>query len=103
MNHDQQVSGMRIRVIPLARRSSVVVMKFSAPKREATQNIAIAVIQRSAPRASPGPADGSALSGGYPVHPWSGAPPCTKKAHKMTIKPTKVVQNDIMSRTGNAM
>ena len=35
---------------------------------------------KSAPSPSPGPADGNALSGGYPVQPCSGAPPTTKKA-----------------------
>ena len=36
MNHAHTVSGMRIRVMPLARRSSVVVMKFSAPINDAS-------------------------------------------------------------------
>ena len=94
---------MRIMVMPLARRSRVVVMKFSAPISEATQKIAMLVIHKSAPSPSPGPADCSALNGGYPVQPCSGAPPETKKAAIITTKPTKVVQNESMFRTGNAM
>ena len=49
---------MRIRVMPLARRSSMVVMKFSAPISDATQKIAMLMIHRSAPSCSPGPALG---------------------------------------------
>src|SRR5215472_17355941 len=96
MNQDQTVSGMRISVMPLARRSSVVVMKFRAPISDAMQKIAMLVIHRSAPRASPGPADGSALSGAYPVQPCRGAPPPTKKAANRVMNPTNVVQNDNM-------
>ena len=50
-------------VIPLARRSKVVVMKFKAPISEAMQKIAMLVIHRSAPNCSPGPALGRALRG----------------------------------------
>src|SRR5215469_15904870 len=103
MNHDQTVSGIRISVMPLARRSSVVVMKFSAPINDAIQKIAMLVIHKSAPSPSPGPAEGTALSGGYPVQPWSGGPPVTKNAAKRTMNATNVVQNDSMFRTGNAM
>ena len=63
MNHDHTVSGMRIMVMPLARRSRTVVMKFSAPISDATQKIAMLVIHKSAPSCSPGPALGNALSG----------------------------------------
>ena len=94
---------MRIMVMPLARRSSVVVMKFSAPISDATQKIAMLVIQRSAPSPSPGPADGMALNGGYPVQPCSGAPPDTKNAAMIVTKATNVVQNESMFKTGNAM
>ena len=62
-NHAQQVSGMRIKVMPFARMSSVVVMKFSAPINAPRQKIAMLMIHRSAPKPSPGPAEGSALSG----------------------------------------
>src|SRR5579864_2920313 len=103
MNHDHTVNGIRIMVMPLARMSSVVVRKFNAPINDATQKIAMLVIHRSAPNPSPGPADGSALSGAYPVQPCSGAPPDTKNAARMTMNPTNVVQNDSMFRTGNAM
>src|SRR5580700_4701725 len=103
MNHDQQVNGMRIIVMPLARISSVVVRKFNAPISEAKQKIAMLVIQRSAPSPSPGPACGIALSGGYPVQPCSGAPPDTKNAAMIVTKATNVVQNESMFSTGNAM
>ena len=56
MNHDHTVNGMRIMVMPLARMSSVVVRKFSAPISDARQKIAMLVIHRSAPSPSPGPA-----------------------------------------------
>src|SRR5579862_3075740 len=103
MNQDQQVSGMRIMVMPLARRSSVVVIKFNAPISEAMQKIAMLVIHKSAPSCSPGPDELSALSGGYPVQPCSGAPPDTKNAAMIVMNPTKVVQNESMFRTGKAM
>ncbi len=61
-NHAQQVSGMRNSDMPRARRSSVVVMKFSAPISEATQKIAMLMIHRSSPNPRPGPAEGMALS-----------------------------------------
>jgi hypothetical protein len=63
-NQDQTVSGSRIMLIPRARRSSVVVMKFKAPSREAMQNRAMLTIHKSSPRPRPGPAEGIALSGG---------------------------------------
>src|SRR2546425_914830 len=56
-------SGLRILVMPLARISSVVVMKFRAPISAPMQKIAMLIIHRSAPRPSPGPADCNALSG----------------------------------------
>ena len=67
------------------------------------QKIAMLVIHKSAPSPSPGPADGSALSGAYPVHPCSGAPPVTKNAAMITMNATNVVQNESMFRTGNAI
>ena len=44
-------------------------MKLSAPSRDATQKIAMLMIQRFMPAPCPGPADGIALNGAYPVHP----------------------------------
>ena len=44
-SHVQQVSGMRIRVMPLERRSTVVAMKLIAPIRDAPQKIAMLRIQ----------------------------------------------------------
>src|SRR5580700_2070255 len=80
MNHAQVQSGIRIKVMPLARRSRVVAMKFSAPSNEAAQKMAIDNPQQLAPHCMPGPASlPTALSGAY------------------------VVQNDIMLKRGNAM
>ena len=64
MNHAQHVSGMRIIDIPLTRISSVVVMKFSALINAPMQKSAMLMIHMSAPGPSPGPAVGTALSGG---------------------------------------
>src|SRR5260370_1816370 len=102
MNHDHTVNVMRIIVMPLARMSSVVVKKFNAPISDAKQKIAMLVIHKSAPSPSPGPADCSALSGGYPVHPCSGAPPDTNKAATITTKATNVIPHESMVSTGNA-
>ena len=49
MNQDHTVNGIRIIVIPLARRSSVVVMKLRAPISDARQKMAMLVIHKSAP------------------------------------------------------
>src|ERR1700738_5277650 len=103
INQAQHVSGMRIIDMPLARISSVVVMKFSALINAPTQNNAMLMTHRSAPGPSPGPADCSALSGGYPVQPCSGAPPTTKKADSITMYPSNVTQNESIFRTGKAM
>jgi len=51
----QHVSGMRIRLMPLHRRSTVVAMKLIAPISEAPQKIAILIIHRVCPIPSPGP------------------------------------------------
>ena len=50
-NHVQQVSGMRIRVMPLQRRSTVVAMKLMAPISEAPQKIAMLRIHSVLPHA----------------------------------------------------
>src|SRR5437763_6271186 len=65
VNQDQHVSGMRIRDMPRVRMLSKVVMKFKAPSSEATQKMAIEVIQSVTPAPCPGPAIlPSALNGG---------------------------------------
>ena len=61
---ETNVSGIRISESPRARRSSVVVMKFSAPISDAMQNTAMLHSQRSSPSPCPGPACGIADSGG---------------------------------------
>src|SRR5439155_21238 len=69
VNQAQQVSGMRIRDIPLVRMFRSVVMKFRAPSREPTQKIAMLITQRVTPIPCPGPAiSPSALKGAYCVH-----------------------------------
>src|ERR1700730_5859773 len=49
MNHAQTVIGRRGRVMPFARRSMVVTLKFSALARAAAQNRAMLAIQRVTP------------------------------------------------------
>ena len=63
-NHAQHVKGMRINFMPRALMSRVVVMKLSEPSNAPTQNMAILVIHKSAPKPSPAPAERNALSGG---------------------------------------
>src|ERR1700726_4977975 len=64
MNHAQVQMGMRMRVMPLARRSRVVAIKLSAPSREPMQKMAIEMAQRFLPQPMPGPASlPTALSG----------------------------------------
>ena len=64
-NHVQQVSGMRIKVMPRVRSLTVVVMKLTALSTEATQKRPMLVSHKSVPRPCPGPAEATALSGGY--------------------------------------
>ena len=76
----QQVSGMRIRVMPLRAGRPVVAMKLIAPISEAPQKTAMLRIQSVCPMPCPGPAmRPTALSGGYAVQPASGAPPCDEE------------------------
>ena len=64
MNHAQVENGMRARDIPLVRKSSVVVMKFSDPSSCATQNRAMEIAHSVWPSPCPGPASlPTALSG----------------------------------------
>ena len=46
MSQAHTVSGMRISVMPLARRSIVVVMKLIAPSKDAAQKIARPTIHK---------------------------------------------------------
>src|SRR6267143_3302834 len=104
MNHAQVQMGMRIRVIPFARKSSVVEMKFSEPSNCPIQNSEIDIAQRFWPHPRPGPASlPTALSGAYVVQPEIGGPSGMKNAMNKTRKATKVTQNDIMLNRGNAM
>src|SRR5271155_5016082 len=64
MNQAQVQMGMRMKVMPLARRSMVVAMKFNAPSSEPAQNRAMEMAHRFCPQPRPGPAsEPTALSG----------------------------------------
>src|SRR5438309_180096 len=97
MNQAQALKGIRQRLIPLVRISSVVVMKFNAPSNWPMQKRAIEVAQRTTPVPSPGPAtDPTALRGAYWVHPPRVGPSPTKKDEIRATNPANVIQNDIM-------
>src|SRR3974377_185954 len=92
-NHAQVHSGMRMSVMPLARKSRVVAMKFSAPRSDATQKIAIETPHRLPPHPTPGPASlPAALSGVYSVQPAIGGPSGMKNASINTTHAANVVQ-----------
>ena len=104
MNHAQVQMGMRIKVMPFARRSRVVAMKLSEPSNWPMQKIAMEITHRFCPQPSPGPASlPTALSGAYAVQPESGGPSGIKNAASKTTKPTKVTQKDIMLNRGKAI
>src|SRR5208283_5590697 len=104
MNHAQVQMGMRIKVMPLARRSRVVAMKFSAPSKDPMQKMAIDMPHRLAPHCMPGPASlPTALSGVYSVHPAMGGPSGMTNASINTTQAMKVTQKDIMLKRGKAM
>ena len=64
-NQDHTVRGIRMRVIPSVRMSMVVVMKFKAPSKAATQKMAMLTIHKVWPVPNPGPAiSPNALRGG---------------------------------------
>src|SRR6267154_78354 len=97
MNHAQVQIGMRIRVMPLARRSRVVAIKLSAPSREPMQKMAIEMAQRFIPQPMPGPASlPTALSGAYEVQPGIGGPSGTADARTNAINSARRVQNEII-------
>ena len=54
-NQPHTVSGMRMRLMPGARRSIVVAMKFSAPSSDARQKSEMLTIHSVWPQPSPGP------------------------------------------------
>src|SRR5260221_8295649 len=104
MNHAQALRGRRIRLIPLTRRSSVVVMKFNAPSNWPTQNSAMEIIQRTTPRPWPGPAtEPTELSGAYWVQPPRVGPSPRMNDDIRTTKARNVIQNDIMLKRGKGM
>src|SRR5437868_3155453 len=102
-NQLQQVSGMRINVIPGARCLTVVATKPTALMSDDRQNRPILTSQRSVPKPCPGPAEASALRGGYCVQPAPDAPPGTKKAAISTRKDISAVQNPAAVSRGNAI
>src|SRR5882672_12220812 len=104
MNHAQVQIGMRINVMPLARRSSVVAIKLRAPSREPMQKMAIEIAQRFIPQSMPGPASlPTALNGAYEVQPEIGGPSGMTNARISTRNATSVVQNDIILKRGKAI
>src|SRR5208282_1911774 len=104
MNHAQALSGRRMRLIPLVRRSSVVGMKFNEPNNWPTQNSAMEAAQRTTPAPWPGPPTGpTALSGAYWVQPPRVGPSAVKNDAIRTTKPENVTQNDIMLNRGKGI
>src|ERR1700739_2089094 len=104
MNHAHALSGSRIRLNPLTRRSSVVVMKFSEPSNWPIQNRAIDVAQRTTPNPCPGPVEEPiALSGAYCVQPPNVGPSPRKNEETKTRKAVNVTQNDIMLNRGKGI
>src|SRR5580704_6209266 len=104
MNHAHAVMGRRMRLMPLTRRSSVVVMKFNEPNNWPTQNSAMEIIQRTTPRPCPGPETApTELSGAYWVQPPRVGPSPRKNDDIRTTKATNVTQNDIILNRGNGM
>src|SRR5215470_18732850 len=104
INHAQVLIGMRQRLIPLVRISSVVVMKLRDPSSCPTQKSAIEDAHRTTPVPSPGPATApTALRGVYCVQPPSVGPSPTKNEATRTRNPLNVTQKDIMLKRGKGM
>src|ERR1700680_1445713 len=104
MNHAQALRGRRMKLIPLTRRSSVVLMKFNAPNNWPIQNRAMESAQRTTPRPWPGPpTEPTALSGAYWVQPPRVGPSPRKNDDIRTTKARNVTQNDIMLNRGKGM
>src|SRR5271156_3972875 len=104
MNQAQALSGRRMRLMPLTRRSRVVVMKFNEPNNWPTQNNAMEIIQRMTPRPWPGPEiPPTELRGAYWVQPPRVGPSATKNEDMSTRKAQKVTQNDIMLKCGKGI
>src|SRR5258708_39738086 len=94
INHAQDEIGIRINVIPLVRKSSVVAMKFNAPSRDATQNNAMEIPHKVCPMPRPGPAsEPTALNGGGAVPPGDGGPPGKKNTATRTTNAPKLTPN----------
>src|SRR6266403_384836 len=104
MNQAQVQIGMRMRVMPFARRSRVVEIKLSAPSKDPMQKMAIEIAQRFIPQPIPGPASlPTALKGAYEVQPEIGGPSGMTNARTNTRKATSVIQNDIILKRGKAI
>jgi len=90
-------TGIRPRLIPLARMFSVVTMKFTEPSSDEAMMMTIAISQIVWP-------GGAATDkGAYDVQPDCAAPPGARNADSITMPPTRKAQYDIMLRRGNAM
>src|ERR1700751_2095794 len=104
MNHAHALSGSRIRLIPLTRRSSVVLIKFNEPSNWPMQNSAIEIIHRTTPNPWPGPdAEPIEFKGADCVQPPRVGPSPRKKEATSTRNAVNVTQNDIMLNRGNGM
>src|ERR1700740_1553638 len=104
MNHAQALSGRRIRLIPLTRRSSVVLMKFNEPSSWPIQKRAIEVAQRTTPKPWPGPlTEPTALAAAYWVQPPKVGPSPRKNDDTRTTKAANGTQNDIMLNRGKGI
>src|SRR6202140_2194010 len=104
INHAQVGRGNRHRLMPLARRSRTLGIKFNDPNSWPTQKMAMESAQIITPDPWPGPAtEPTALSGAYWVHPPRVGPSPTKKDNSITQKATNVVQKDIMLKCGKGI
>src|ERR1700685_542990 len=104
MNHAHAESGRRMRLMPLTRRSRVVVMKFNEPRSWPIQNSAIEIIHSTTPHPWPGPPTGpTALRGAYWVQPPRVGPSLTKNDVIKATKAQNVTQNDIMLKRGKGI
>jgi hypothetical protein len=88
----QIVNGSRVIDIPLVRRLMTVTIKFREPSREEAMKIAIETSQRVIPIPEPGCAIGSALRGGYTVHPAAAGPASTKSESSIMTLDVKNIQ-----------
>jgi hypothetical protein len=93
----QQNSGMRISVMPGARRLRMVVMMLIEPRIELMPRMCTAKIVRSMPMPI------CTVSGAYSVQPTPGAPPGVKNERTSSVAANGSSQNDQLLRRAKAM